>query len=279
MILQIRFERSKLMSIITDHHVHTDFSDDCNTPMEDIIKRAIKLGLKEVLFTDHVDFDYPDKNMPYEINYDIYMEELKSLKNKYKEIEILMGVEIGYQPHLNNRLNLLLNSYPFDFVISSIHSCEGTEFCSGGFFKGKTQKESYEVYFKNLKYSVENFDNCDVYGHLDFIVRYGNFHNKVLKYLDFKEIIDEILYLIVRKGKGIELNTSGIRYGLGIMHPQIDILKRYHKLGGEIITLGSDAHNAKELCSDFGKAIEILKEVGFTRITKFKKRKPTFIYI
>lgn len=267
------------MNIIIDQHVHTEFSADCDTPMEDMVKRAIELGLKEIIFTDHMDFDYPDEEVLFEVNYETYIKELTRLRNKYSELEILMGVEVGYQPHLNDRLETFLNSYPFDFVIASIHACDGFEFCKGGFFEGKTQKESYKVYFENVKYCVENFDNCDIYGHLDMIARYGPFNNKELRYEDFKEIIDEILYLIISKGKGIELNTSGLRYNLEIMHPQKDIIKRYLEMGGKIITLGSDAHSTIELCSDFERALRDLKEIGFKSITKFKNRIPSFIDI
>ncbi len=267
------------MSIITDHHVHSEFSGDCNTPIDDVVKRAIKLGLKEVMFTDHQDFDYPSNEICFELNIEEYVEKIKKLREKYKEIDILMGIEIGYQPNLNDKINNLLNSHPFDFVICSIHAWNGIELDTGDLFKGKTQEEGYREYFENLKYCVENFDNCDVYGHLDFIVRYGNFENKTLRYEDYKDIIDEILKIIINNGKGIEVNTSGLRYNLNTMHPNKDILKRYLELGGRIITIGSDAHFAEDLCSDFDKAIKELKEIGFKEITTFKNRKPSFIKI
>lgn len=267
------------MSIITDHHVHSEFSGDCNTPMEDIVERALELGLKEVIFTDHMDFDYPSDEISFEIDYEEYMKRINKLRVEYKGINILMGVEIGYQPHLNHRLNQLLNSYPFDLVICSIHALDGLELDKGDLFKGKTQHEGYMRYLQSLKLCVENYDNCDVYGHLDFIIRYGNFQNRVLKYEDYKEIVDEILHLIISKGKGIEVNTSGLRYNLGYVHPNKDILKRYLELGGEIVTLGSDSHRVEDLCADFQHAVKELKGIGFTKITKFKNRNPIFVNI
>lgn len=267
------------MSAITDHHVHSEFSGDCNTPMEDIVERAIKLGLKEVMFTEHQDFEYPSKEICFEINIQEYVETIKRLKEKYKEIDILMGIEIGYQPGLNDKINNLLNSYPFDFVICSIHAWNGMALDKGHLFQGKTQKGGYREYFENLKYCVENFQNCDVYGHLDFIVRYGNFQNKILRYKDYKDIIDKILKTIINNGKGIELNTSGLRYNLNTMHPNKDILKRYFELGGKIVTLGSDAHRVDELGADFDIALKQLRQIGFTDITTFKNRKASLIKI
>lgn len=268
-----------MINLIIDSHVHTEFSPDANSNMEEIIKKSIEMGLKQVVFTDHVDLDSPDKLFSQEINYVNYMKRIKELKFKYTNIEILMGVEIGYQPHLNKRLNNFLKSYPFDFVICSIHSCDGLDFYNGDFFKGRSERESYMRYFETIKSSIENYANYDVYGHLDAIVRYSSFSGKKLNYTEFKEILDNILELIIKNGKGIELNTSGLRYGLKSMHPNEEILKRYFELGGEILTLGSDAHNTKDLHADFKKAIKLLKKIGFKKITKFEKRAPIFIEI
>ena len=264
---------------ITDHHVHTEFSGDCSTPMEVIINRAAELGLKEVMFTDHVDFDYPSKDISFEVDFEKYIKFLKKFSAQYKEIDILMGVEVGYQPHLNERINELLNSYKFDFVICSVHAWNGEELDKGDLFKGKSQREGYRAYFESVKYTIENFNDFDVFGHLDFIVRYGDFENKTIRYEDYKNILDEILLMIINKGKGIELNTSGLRYNLKSMHPNREILTRYFELGGRIITIGSDAHELKDLCADFDKAIKELKEIGFKEITTFKNRKPNFIKI
>jgi len=264
---------------ITDHHVHTEFSGDCSTPMEVIINRAAQLGLKEVMFTDHVDFDYPSVDICFEVDYKKYIKILEKLTVQYSEMDILVGIEVGYQPGLNKRINQLLNSYHFDFVICSIHAWNGAALDKGDLFKGRSQEEGYRAYFDILKYTIENFDNFDVIGHLDFIVRYGDFEDKSIRYEDYKNILDEILLMIIKKGKGIELNTSGLRYKLSSMHPSLEILTRYFELGGRIITMGSDAHVLKDLYADFDKAIGQLKEIGFSEIAAFKNRKPNFIKI
>ncbi|MBU3160447.1 histidinol-phosphatase HisJ family protein [Clostridium frigoris] len=264
---------------ITDHHVHTEFSGDCDTPMEVIINRTTELGLKEVMFTDHMDFAYPSTDINFEVDYKKYINVLEKLRIKYKEMDILMGVEVGYQPGLNESINELLNSYDFDFVICSLHAWNGAALDKGDLFKGRSQQEGYRAYFESLKYTLKNFDNFDVVGHLDFINRYGNFANKTIRYDDYKNILDKILLMIINKGKGIELNTSGLRYKLNSMHPSREILKRYLELGGRIITIGSDAHVLKDLYADFDKAILQLKEIGFKEITTFKNRKSNFIKI
>ena len=80
-------------------------------------------------------------------------------------------------------------------------------------------------------------------------------------------------------GKGIELNTAGLKYGLGFAHPHPDILKRYRQLGGEIITVGADAHKPEHIAYDFGKAADILRSCGFEYYTEFKQRRPIFLHL
>ncbi|HOQ16211.1 MAG TPA: histidinol-phosphatase HisJ family protein [Defluviitaleaceae bacterium] len=263
-----------------DYHVHTSFSSDCQESMENQIQKAIELGLKEIALTDHVDFDYPDPQFPFMIDYDKYMIEFDRIKEKYKDkINIILGVEIGYQPHIVNELNDFFSKYDFQFIICSMHACDRLDLYNGDFFKGKEQKNAYLRYFECVLDNVKKYNYYDVYGHLDYINRYGNYENKILSYEDYSDIIDTILKTIIEAGKGIEINTSGFRYGLGHPSPQFAIVKRYKELGGEIITVGSDAHRKEDICSHFDCAYEMLKKAGFSKITVFKNRKASFVNI
>lgn len=263
-----------------DYHTHSNFSGDCTTAMEDMIKRAVELGLNEIAFTDHVDYDYPDEKIPFIIDYDKYLEDFTLLKEKYrKDIQLKLGVEVGYQFHIQHEIEDLLSAYPFDFVICSSHAADRMEFSQGSFFKGKEQDSAYRRYFENVLEAVGAFQDYDVYGHLDFIIRYGNYADRHLSYRDYSDVIDKILKGIIDGGHGIEVNSSGYRYGLAQLHPQVEILKRYRQLGGEIITVGSDAHKPKDICSHFEFACQALKEAGFKAICTFQQRKPKFIDI
>ena len=107
----------------------------------------------------------------------------------------------------------------------------------------------------------------DVYGHLDYVVRYGPNKNQFYSYQKYAEVIDEILRTLIQKGKGIELNTAGFKYGLGHAHPTLDILKRYKELGGEILTIGSDGHTPEQIAWEFDIVPSLLKEAGFDVIS------------
>ena len=132
-------------------------------------------------------------------------------------------------------------------------------------------------YFESILENMEAFTDFDVYGHIDYIVRYNPNRKDNYSFSAYQDILDEILKKIIFLGKGIELNTGGFKYGLGHPNPHEDILKRYRELGGEIITTGSDAHVTDYLGYEFAKAYEILKKVGFSYYTIFKGRKPEFL--
>lgn len=266
--------------IYSDNHVHTNFSPDSNAPMETVIKGAIGKKLQEIVLTDHMDFDYPGDPHLFLVDYDRYLVTFLALKEKYrKDINVLLGVEIGVQPHVLNEINKLLHKYPFDFVICSTHTVGGINCSDSSFFARSLPKIAYLKYLEGLLSNVKHLNNYDVCGHLDFIARYNPYGPKQLTYAEYGDILDAIFKTIIETGHGIELNTSGYRYGLNQTHPSLEILKRYRELGGEIITVGSDAHRPEDIGSNFTLAYELLKTAGFQYITRFRERKPSFIPI
>ncbi|NLI89708.1 MAG: histidinol-phosphatase HisJ family protein [Epulopiscium sp.] len=260
-----------------DYHVHTNYSLDSVTPMEEQIKRAISLGFNEMVITDHHEADPSSQEFHLETNISDYINQFNRLKEQYKNhINLKLGAEIGYEARGRDVLDEFINNNPFEFIICSMHSLNGQDFYSGNFFAGKTKKEAFREYFHAIKECIDNFDNFDVLGHVDFICRYGNYPNTDLDYMDYREVIDEILCQLIRNSKGIEVNTSGLRYGVGHMHPRFDIIKRYKDLGGEIITIGSDAHRPEDIGADYEKGRQLLKEAGFKYFTTYNNRKAKF---
>ena len=140
----------------------------------------------------------------------------------------------------------------------------------------RNEDDCYREYFEETLKNAQSDVDFDVYGHLDYVVRYGPNKNKFYSYEKFADIIDEILRTLISRGKGIELNMAGFKYGLGHAHPIMDILKRYKELGGEIITIGSDGHAPEQIAWEFEKVPAILKEAGFTYFTTYKNRIATF---
>lgn len=260
-----------------DYHMHTSFSVDSQTPMENQIQRAISLGFNEIAITDHNEDGLFDEEYILPLDINKYINTFNEMKEKYKnQISLKLGIEIGYDCRGTDILDKFVSSYPFDFVICSLHSLDKEDFYFGNFFDGKTKEQAYTTYFQGIEQCIDKFKNFNVFGHLDFISRYWPYNDKELRYEDYKDIIDTILKKLISNSKGIELNTSGIRYNLGHMHPQTDIIKRYKELGGEIITIGSDSHQVKDVGADYENAREILKQAGFKYFTTFTNRNPEF---
>ncbi|MCR5733730.1 MAG: histidinol-phosphatase HisJ family protein [Lachnospiraceae bacterium] len=265
--------------IYADLHMHSIFSEDSQTPMEEQIQTAISKGLKQICFTEHMDMDYPENEAgeTFECNTDAYYEHYLKVRDEYKDrLEIFFGIEYGFQNHLKGRCHKYINSYPFDLVIGSTHVVDGRDPYYKEFYEGRSEREAYLSYFESELESVRIFDDFDIYGHLDYVVRYGPDRDKYYSYEAYSEILDEILKKLIEKGKGIEINTGGLRKGLKSTNPCLEVIKRYRELGGEIITAGADAHTPEAVAYAFDAASQILEAAGFSYYAVFKNRKPVF---
>ena len=280
MIILIFFYRTKWEAILMlwDTHLHTSFSGDSSAVPEDMIQKAIDLGLAGICVTDHLDLDYPEEPDLFLPNLDIYVPEIHRLSEKYRNIiPIRTGIELGLQPHLAGIHRNLTAAHDFDFIIGSSHVVHGIDPYYPKYYEGRPEREAYLEYFTSIPENIRAFDDFDVYGHLDYVVRYGPNQNTGYSYDAYRDVIDVILKLLIEKGKGLEVNTAGFKYGLGHPNPTEEILKRYHEMGGEILTIGSDAHLPEHIAYAFQKMPDILRSCGFSWYTIFKKRKPEFI--
>ncbi|MBO5056500.1 MAG: histidinol-phosphatase HisJ family protein [Lachnospiraceae bacterium] len=269
------------MPITADYHLHSCFSGDSDTPMEEMIQKGISLGLTCMCFTEHMDMDYvyskSEEQGMFELNTDSYLYELATLKSKYEgQIKLLFGVELGVQPHLKKELALYSKSYPFDFIIASSHICNRKDPYYPSFYEGRSDEKAYREYFSSILDNLKAFSNFDVYGHLDYVVRYGKTKDSEYSYEKYKDILDKILETLLEKEKGIELNTGAIGYNLKDLNPCMGIIKRYKELGGEVITIGSDAHNPSAIARGFDRAAEVLIACGFKYYATFENRLTEF---
>lgn len=266
--------------ILMDYHLHSEFSGDSTQDLNELIEIAIKLGLKEIAITDHFEYGMEGLSEAWRIDLTKYTNKILELKEKYKTlISIKLGLEVGVQPHTKEYIENKIGKYSFDFIIASGHAINGKDISFGEIQFGKTKDEVQTMYFKNLLENVKIYSQYSVYGHLDFITRYGGSNYRGLNYNFQRELIDEILKVIIANGKGIEINTSGFRYNEDRFYPHTDILKRYFELGGEIITVGSDAHVAKNIAKDFIIVYDFLKSINQKYICSFEDMKPSFIKI
>ncbi len=273
--------------MFADYHVHTAYSDDSDYPMEDVVRDAIRMGLEEICFTDHVDYgakvDWDSgEEIPYcnglamvNVDYPAYVEEIKSLREQYGgQITIRMGLEFGMQVHTISKFEALYERYPFDFIILSVHQVEDRGFWSQEFQQGRTQKEYNERYYEELLALVKEYRHYSVLGHLDLIVRYDKMG--IYPFRHVKHYVEEILKEVIKDGRGIEVNTSSYRYGLRDSTPSKEILELYYEMGGRIITIGSDSHKPAHLGTHMEEAKALLKSIGFKGFCTYENMRPIF---
>lgn len=273
--------------IQADMHMHTWFSTDSEACPCDMADEAVRKGLKTICFTDHFDKDDLEWGEEGIFDVDAYFVEMQKLQEEYAgKLNIRIGIELGLRTYLKDYYEELTKKYPFDFVIGSVHNvpykkdAEGnilyTDPAAEKLFTDRTDKEAYRLMMETTLENVRTSDCFQTLGHLDYVVRYGKSREKEYSYTDYADIIDEILKLLIEKEKGLEVNSAGLKYRLPFAHPHPDVLKRYRELGGEIITIGADAHKPEHIAYDFAKAEEILKSCGFKYYTEFFEQKPVF---
>lgn len=267
-----------------DQHVHSKISHDGISTMKEHMIYAKEHEISEITFTEHYDdYKWVDTNLK---TLDVTNYNKEYLKNKnYNLVKTNFGIEIGLRPESYKKISNMVNNNNFDFIIGSSHITCGKDMAyDKSFFEGLTPKQAVEKYLNEVLENVNLYKKeFDVYGHLDYVIRYiiKNYGNVMTKidYKDFKNLLDNILLSIIRSDKGIEINTSGVRYGLGTPHPNIDIIKRYKELGGKIITIGSDAHKASDLASNYDVAYEMLESSGINEIAVYHNRIPELVKI
>lgn len=267
------------MNYLYDYHIHSCHSTDGYDEVAEICKAAIKNGLKEIIITDHFEPTINDPSYSKYKPYDYWLD--VALANAYFKdyLKVKIGVELG-QPHLFMDSSLALTKLiPYDYVIGSAHKFPTGIDCSEINYHAYTIEDVCELYLNQLK-ELATIADFDCIGHLDLIKRYcTKIYKKRISLSVQTELLTQVLKILIARGKGIEINTSGLRQAPEDTMPGIDILRIYRELGGEILTLGSDAHLAKDVGAGIQIALENAREAGFHHLTLFDSRKPEWIRI
>lgn len=260
-----------------DYHIHTAYSDDSTSDMEDMILSAFKNGYREIAITDHIDLGYPDPNFPFLLDIPTYFKDLEHYQLKYKDqIKIVKGIEIGMQDTVHDGNSEIVHSLPFDFVIASMHTSEGRDLYTGSYYRDKTALSCFRDFYTDMYQCLKAYKDYTVLGHLNIVSRYYSSYisDEPPVQTDYLDLVEDILKLVIEDGKGIEFNTSCYRYNKGLTYPSIEMLALYRKLKGEIITIGSDAHFPEHIGFGFKDAVGLLESLGFKYLTTYEKMKP-----
>ena len=268
------------MTFPPDYHVHTRFSSDSETEMATACKMAVARGVREIAFVEHVDFEPLDAWAGY-FQPAAYVAEIERCRRMYGDVLIIRtGVEASEGHAHQDQMAALLGAYAFDFVLGALHWVKGRLAMDAPYFAGRTVHEGLQAYFEELVHLAAEAD-YDVLAHFDIVRRavYRFTSSKTLDYAPYEEMIRHILRIVVERGKGLEINTATHRRGMGDPNPTLEVLRWYRELGGEVLTLGSDAHTASAIGSCFDVALDMARAAGFTRLATFEQRQIRWISI
>lgn len=256
-----------------DYHMHTVVSyDGHNTPTE-MAQAAVKAGLKEICFTDHLDYQLSVPREKTAYTPEAYRSAYDHLQ--ISNLTIRHGAEVGLAPWNKEEICKDLSAYPYDFVLGSVHFINDEDVYYPEFWVGRDFLATERIYFEETLRCVELHDDFDVLGHLTYISKVkGHPSPRIIPLEDHKEVIAQIMKTLIAKGRGMEINTSGVDR-CGDYLPGIPYLKLFKELGGEIVTVGSDAHTADRVGQYTSNAIAMAKEI-FGHVCTFQNRKPVF---
>lgn len=266
-----------------DSHIHSEFSADAprdgTATVDALCRAAIAAGLDEIAITDH----YDAKGIAEGIYDDYEAEAARSAVAAAKEryagrLVVTYGIELGDAGMVPDAARALIERYPFDFILGSLHNlCNAPDFY---YLKYEAMRDVHLEYLfeQALRETLAmlDFDGLCALAHLTYMHRYVMAVGRTLDFGKFTDLIVAIYQKMIHKGIALELNTSTLRAGLPHPMPAFELLKLYRACGGELVTFGSDAHRADHVGAEMEEGYAMLRAAGFRHIAVFRGRKPEF---
>ena len=267
--------RYNIGMILTDIHSHSTWSADAESSLQDMVEAARKKGLGFFGISEHFDYDYIPAGLTYggksvytdEVGYFSQARAVQQRVNDGK-FTFLCGCELGYtdDPSVAGRYAALIQKFSPDFVVNSVHTCDGEDCWYERYFENKDKEYAYSRYLARVLQSLSAPYSYDIVAHIGYVSRNAPYADPKLRYADFSEEYDAILSGIISRGKILEVNSSARGAGSNFL-PDIDVLSRYYSLGGRKVSFASDAHNVGRIASGREEVVRALAAIGFTYIT------------
>lgn len=262
---------------LQDLHIHTEFSCDSEANMQEMCQSAVNLGLPVIGFSDHLDLMPEDPCVGY-LQLDQWWESLEACRSKFRDSLIIRaGIEIGEPHRFSSEYDRVLEEYPWDYSLGSLHWVGEDCIFHENYFS-RTEEEVYLDYFKELD-RMAHQGHFDILAHADVVKRYGYQFCGEYDPAKYEPEIRQVLRSCVERGIVLEINTSTLHWSVGETSPSRPILDWYKQEGGIGVTLGSDAHLPKHVGSGMKEALSSLKAAGINQFVNFSLRERTYLPI
>lgn len=258
-----------------DYHLHTFHSMDGRQSVEDLCRTMVERGVEEICLTEHIEPGHPEEGMDLPPNWPVYMEEIHHMREKYPQLTIRAGVEIGDNPLLRDQIKSDLDKLPLDFRLLSLHLVNGIDpYDKKKYFAGKNRNQAYREYAEAKAESILAWTDFDSIAHIGYAAKFSAFTGpeQALVYGDAPDVFDTILRHVIDLGKCLEVNTSGFA-STGDTFAHSSIIRRYIELGGENFTFGSDSHDVNRNYEGIERAKDMVRSLGGKYQASFDQRK------
>ncbi len=258
--------------LLVDSHVHSTFSADAVSTVDAMCEAAVSAELGGICFTDHVTFEPRDECFG-RLDFRQYRDAVQRASERWAGIlDVGIGVEVDYDPRYREEIERFLLEHEVDFALGGVHWVDGLS-ATGEVFDRYGRDRSYRRYLQIVLDAVESglFDGI---AHLDFLKRYAFERYGEFRFEAFLDEIGSIIRSMIDGGIALEINTSGLRRAVGETLPGLETVRLYRRLGGELVTLGSDAHRAEHLGFALSRALDLARTAGFAHTTVFRERRP-----
>ena len=255
-----------------DLHLHSVFSWDAQQSIEDIVKKAKEKNVSILGLTEHFDFHRNHPMSYMYLDYSAYTKKIIEMKKDFPGL--LKGLEVG-EPYLHiDAYEKFMEGKVFDYVMGSVHWIGQDSPVEDKYFHNfVTVEEAYKVYLEE-EFKLVSYGKFDMAPHVTLVHRHGKQFMPGFGYEKYKKEIDDILKMMINKKIALEVNCSGLRMQAGDFIPGMDVIKAYLGHGGDMLTVGSDAHRVKDTFFGLDKAYAMLDSIGVKELTYFVNREP-----
>ena len=257
---------------INDYHMHTPLCGHAIGEPQEYVEQAIKGGLQEIGFSDHAPMVHMvDPRITMNLQQlPQYYRMIEDVREKYKnQLRIKIAIEADFIPGFEDKTQAILDDYPYDYVIGSVHFIKDWGFDNPDDRSKWDQKDVNQVYrdYYDLLRQSAKTGFYNIIGHADLVKKFGHRASE-----DMTDEVQKTAQVFKECGVAVEINTSGLRKPVKEMYPALSNLEIYAKAQVPL-TFGSDAHDPKDVGKNFASAVELAKEAGYKEYVLFKQRK------